>query len=117
MKLDYKKLSKDYPKATSLLGYKSNYSNKLIKFFDSNGVRVYLGYGASGGNRVEVYRKRTSKEFKKLNPNSNLDLNWQMTRIGIISSFNTRDEALKVGFEEAFKQLEYLINNKDENTN
>jgi len=117
MRLDYKKLNKEFPKATILLGALINTPNKLIKFFDSNGVRVYLGYGASGGTSVEVYRKRTSKEFKKLNPNSNLDVNWQMTRVGIINSFRTRDEAYKVGFEEAFKQLEYLINNKDENTN
>jgi len=112
MKLDYKKLAEDFPKATSLLGVKSNAPTRLMKFFDSNGVRLYLGYGASGGHVPTVYRKRTVAEFKKKNPNTDLDLNWQMERIGMISSYNTRDEARKFGYEEAFKQLEFLLNNK-----
>ena len=113
MKLNYKKLNKEFPKAISLLGVKTNSSSRLNKFFDSNGVRIYLGYGASGGTTPDVYRKRTSTEFKKLHPNSNLEVNWEMKRIGIIQSFSSRDEAFKVGVEEAFKQLEFLLNNEN----
>jgi hypothetical protein len=108
--LNYNKLSKEFPDAVAKIG-KSQSIQRLIQRFEQNGVRVYLGYGASGGHVPTVYRKKTVAEFKKDSPNKSLDLNWEMTRIGIIQSYNTRELAYKAGFEEAFNQLQYLIDN------
>lgn len=110
LELKYDKLSKNSPNAVVKIG-KSQNVQELIQRFDENGVRVYLGYGASGGHIPTVYRKQTESEFKKVNPNKSLELNWRMKRISIINSFNTRKEAYKAGFEEAFNQLQYLIDN------
>ncbi|MDC7248566.1 MAG: hypothetical protein PQJ49_01445 [Sphaerochaetaceae bacterium] len=84
-----------------------------MNFFDSNRVRVYTGYGASGGHSVNVYRAKTPDEFKKENPNSNLDVNWRMTRIGWIPSYSSREIAEQVGFTIAFKELNFLLTNKE----
>jgi hypothetical protein len=116
IELDYKQLSEEFPDAVRRLKSLVRAVDTLIEIFDENGVRVYLGYGASGGHSVEVWRKKTEKEFKKDNPNKDLDLNWRMTRIGIIQSYNSREEAYKAGFKEAFNQLQYLIDN-DSRTN
>ena len=115
-RINYIKIMKECPKSNQLLldeGVGQTQSiRKLYNFFDDNGVRVYLGYGGSGGTTPTVYRRKTDKEFKKDNPNKSLDVNWKMTRIGIIQSYNTREEAEIVGFIEAFNQLEFLLNEK-----
>lgn len=107
--LNYKKIKENFPNAFSKLNTKSQSVNVLTKKFDEHGVRVYLGYGASGGHKVTVYRKQTKEEYYKTNPNGSDDCNWQMIRIGIIQSQDTRLKAYKLGFEEAFNQLEFLI--------
>lgn len=112
--LDYAELTKLYPDAmASLKLYTDEQSlSVLTRLFDNRGVRVYLKYGANGGHGVEVYRKKTKQEFKKSNPNKNLDVNWKMIRIGMIQSYDSRLKAYKAGVEEAFNQLQYLIENE-----
>lgn len=116
MKLNYKKIQEAFPEAIALLKeelFLSNNRTKLLNFFDNNRVRVYTGYGASGGHSINVYRAKTSEEFKKDNPSSNTDVNWRMTRIGWIQSYSTRQVAEQVGFILAFKELNFLITNKE----
>lgn len=114
-RIDYLKVWNEYPKAHQLLldeGVGTTQKiRKLYNFFDDNGVRVYTSYGASGGTVPTVYRRRTEREFKKEHPNKSMDVNWKMVRIGIIQSYSTREEAEISGFMEAFKQLEFLLNN------
>jgi len=114
LNLDYNELCNLYPDAFESLNlYTFEQSpSVLTRLFDNRGVRVYLKYGANGGHGVEVYRKKTKQEFKKSNPNKDLDVNWEMIRIGMIQSYDSRLEAYKAGFEEAFNQLQYLIENE-----
>lgn len=120
MRLPYKKLKTFYPEAVALLEnelFKTNNRTKLFNFFDDNRVRVYTGYGGSGGFKVEVYRSKTNEEFKRDNPNKELDLNWRMTRIGWIPSYSSREIAEQVGFTLAFRELNFLLTNKESDSN
>ena len=110
--LNYKELHKQFPNAVAKLKTKTQSVNSLIEFFDKEGIRVYLNYGASGGHKVTVYRKRTKEEYINNSPNKREDCNWQMIRVGIIQSQDSRIKAYKLGFEEAFNQLEFLIKNE-----
>jgi long-subunit acyl-CoA synthetase (AMP-forming) len=38
-------------------------TKKLYDFFDAKGVRVFVGYGASGGYSVVTVSKHTPREF------------------------------------------------------
>ena len=66
MILNDEKLLKETPRVYKLLmseKVKKEFGNlthqTLYDFFDSNGVRVFIGYGASGGFVPTVYRKHT----------------------------------------------------------
>jgi hypothetical protein len=72
MILNYKKITVESPKAFHALIDDVKHSletgidnKKLYDFFDAKGVRVFVGYGASGGYSVTVYRKHTPREFIK----------------------------------------------------
>lgn len=113
---NFNRLNQETPKALNLYYKSRNAYGKptheaLFHFFDANGVRVFTGYGASGGFSVTIYRKHTLAEFKKDWPESDADLNWKMKRIGVIMTFGNRELAEEKGFSIAFEQLEYLLNN------
>jgi hypothetical protein len=105
MKLQYNILENETPNSISLINSsigKTNDKTKLYNWFDSNGVRVFISYGASGGFGVCLYRKKTQKE-------SSGESDWRMVRESIISSYLTRDAAEEVGFQKAFYLLEELL--------
>ena len=114
--LNFKKIEKEYPKSFEMFSNQTIANKKtkknLYAFFDSNYVRVFVGYSASGGFNPSVYRKYTTNEFKKAFPDKDKALNWNMKRIGIIQSYQSRLEAENKGFEIAFRELEFLLENE-----
>lgn len=106
--LNYNKIEKKYPRAVKAIKLYPQSPRILYNKFDELGVRVLLGYGGNGGFKVTIYRRKTKNELAKEMVRG-VDENWRMTRIGIIQSYQHRIEAEKVGFEEAFKQLEILL--------
>ena len=111
--LDFRTIETNHPNSFRLFNtqYHHHRKSKLYDFFDENHVRVFVGYAESGGFKVTVYRKYTETEFKKEFPDKDITTNWKMKRIGIIQSFQTRAEAECKGFEVAFGELEFLLEN------
>lgn len=93
------KIKKDYPNAYAL--YKARSIKNSIDYFDSIGIRIFLGYAISGGFHVEVRRKKTKEE-------STGDGDWKMIRVSHIQSYYTRKEANEVGICIAFQLHEEI---------